>query len=96
MDIFNSRELAVASWLLITIVIISSLSKKTDMKPAFKDILSALFARKILSTIGLMTAYITIVIYYLLELNLWNIENLIPYSTRMRKHCGFSLTTESN
>ncbi|HHR5901052.1 TPA: hypothetical protein ACS7XC_001965 [Providencia alcalifaciens] len=76
MDILNSREIAITVWLLIIIIFISFSSKRKDISPAFKGVLSAFFSRRILSVIGFMIAYIAVVAYCLSKLNLWNIEQL--------------------
>jgi hypothetical protein len=47
-----------------------------EVKVAFKGVLSALFVKQIISVLCLMIAYMAIVIYWLSELDLWNVEQL--------------------
>ena len=76
MDILNNREAAIALWLLALSVYVFSSSKMAEVRGAFKNLLSAFFAKKIISVLGLMVAYMTIVIYVLSEVDLWNIDQL--------------------
>ena len=76
MDILNNREIAIALWLLaISIYIFSSL-KMAKVRTAFKGVLSAFFAKQIISVFCLMLAYMAIIIYWLSEMDLWNAEQL--------------------
>lgn len=47
-----------------------------EVRGAFKNVLSAFFAKKIISVLGLMIAYMAVVIYGLSELDLWNVEQI--------------------
>jgi hypothetical protein len=75
-DILNSREIAIALWMLAISIYIFSSSKMAEVRTAFKGVLSAFFARQIISVLCLMVAYMALVIYWLSELNLWNAEQL--------------------
>lgn len=76
MDILNNREIAISLWLLAISAYIFSSSKMAEIRTIFKGILSAFFARQIISVFCLMFAYMAIVIYWLSELDLWNFEQL--------------------
>lgn len=47
-----------------------------EVRKAFKGLLSAFFVRQIISVLSLMIAYMSVVIYCLSELELWNDEQL--------------------
>lgn len=76
MDILNNREIAIALWLLAVSIYIFSSTKMAEARNAFKGVLAALFVRKIMTVLCLIVAYMTIVIYWLSELELWNFEQL--------------------
>ena len=76
MDILNNREIAIALWLLAVSIYIFSSSKMAEVRNAFKGVLAALFVRKIMNFLCLMVAYMVIVIYWISELGLWNVEQL--------------------
>lgn len=76
MDILNNREIAIAIWLLVISIYIFSSSKMAGARAAFKGLLSAFFVRQIVSILCLMVAYMAVVIYWLAELGLWNVEQL--------------------
>ncbi len=76
MDILNNREIAIALWLLAISIYIFSSSKMADVRTAFKGVLSAFFARQIISILCLMVIYMALVIYCLFELELWNAEQI--------------------
>ncbi|MBF8999767.1 hypothetical protein [Vibrio nitrifigilis] len=76
MDILNNREIAIALWLLVISIYIISSSKMAEVRNAFKGVLAALFVRQIMTVLCLMVTYMAIVIYWLSELELWNLEQL--------------------
>ncbi|OAT77004.1 hypothetical protein A9B99_06740 [Mangrovibacter phragmitis] len=76
MDILNNREIAIALWILAASVYIFSSPKMVELKNATKDVLAALFVRKIMTIIFLMVAYMAIVIYWLSEWKLWNFDQI--------------------
>lgn len=76
MDIFNDREIAIALWLLAFAVYMFSSSRMTEVREAFRGLLSALFAKQVISVIGLMIVYMAVVVYGLSELGLWNVEQI--------------------
>ncbi|WP_339686199.1 hypothetical protein [uncultured Pseudoalteromonas sp.] len=76
MDILNNREIAIAIWLLAISIYIFSSSKMAEVRNAFKGVMAALFVRQIMSVLCLMVAYMSIVIYWLSDLGLWNFEQL--------------------
>jgi hypothetical protein len=75
-DILNNREIAIALWLLVISVYIYSSSRMAEVRTAFRSVLSAFFVRQIMSVLCLMVAYMVIVVYWLAELDLWNLEQL--------------------
>lgn len=76
MDILNNREIAIALWLLAFTSYILSSSKMAEVRNSFKNVLAALFVRRIMTVLCLMIVYIALVIYWLYELDLWNVEQL--------------------
>lgn len=76
MDILNNREIAIALWLLVISVYICSSSRMAEVRASFRSVLSAFFVRQIMSVLCLMVAYMVIVVYWLAELDLWNLEQL--------------------
>ena len=75
-DILNNREIAIALWLLAISFYIFSSSKMAEVRTSFKGVLSAFFARKIITVLCLMLFYMATVICWLSELDLWNAEQL--------------------
>lgn len=47
-----------------------------EVKSSFRHLLSAFFVKQIMSILGLMIVYITFVIYFLSEMDLWNAEQI--------------------
>lgn len=76
MDILSNREIAIGLWLLAISLYVFLSSKMTEVRASFGDVLSAFFVRPIISVLCMMIAYVTIVIYWLSELELWNFEQL--------------------
>ncbi|WP_413484720.1 hypothetical protein [Shewanella baltica] len=76
MDILNNREIAVVFWLIVISIFFLSSSKMTKIRNSFKRMLAGLFVRQIISVLSLMVTYMVIIIYWLSELDLWNIEQL--------------------
>lgn len=76
MDILNNREIAVVFWLIVISIFFLSSSKMTKIRNSFKRMLAGLFVRQIISVLFLMVTYMVIIIYWLSELDLWNIEQL--------------------
>lgn len=75
-DILNNREIAVVFWLIVISIFFLSSSKMTKIRNSFKRMLAGLFVRQIISVLSLMVTYMVIIIYWLSELDLWNIEQL--------------------
>jgi hypothetical protein len=75
-DILNNREVAIALWLLAISTYVFSSSKMAEVRRSFRDVLSAFFAKQIISVLGLMVTYMAIVVYGLSEIDLWNVEQL--------------------
>lgn len=76
MDILNNREIAIALWLLAISIYILSASRMVEVRKSFRNLLSAFFVKQIISVLSLMIAYVVTVIYFLSELDLWNIGQL--------------------
>lgn len=76
MDIFNNREIAIGLWLLAISIYVFLSPKMVEVKSSFRHLLSAFFVKQIMSVLGLMIVYITFVIYFLSEMDLWNAEQI--------------------
>ena len=76
MDIFNNREIAIALWLLAISIYIFSSSKMAEVRVSFRDLLFSFFVKQIMTILGLMIAYMAIIVYALAEIDLWNVEQL--------------------
>lgn len=76
MDILNSREISVLLWLLVISGYVSLSPKMAEVRKSFRYLLSALFVKPILTVLGLMVAYMVAVVYFLSELDLWNLEQI--------------------
>lgn len=76
MDILNNREIAISLWLLAISIYVFSSSKMAAVRTALKGVLAALFVRRIITVLCLMVAYISIIVYWLSELDIWNFEQL--------------------
>jgi hypothetical protein len=75
-DIFNNREIAIGLWLLAISIYVFLSPKMVEVKSSFRHLLSAFFVKQIMSVLGLMIVYITFVIYFLSEMDLWNAEQI--------------------
>lgn len=76
MDIFNNREIAIGFWLLAISVYVFFSPRMVKVRSAFRNLLSAFFVKKIMLVLGLMIVYMTLAIYFLSEMNLWNVEQI--------------------
>ena len=76
MDIFNNREIAIGLWLLAISIYVFLSPKMVEVKSSFRHLLSAFFVKQIMSVLGLMIVYIIFVIYFLSEMDLWNVEHI--------------------
>ena len=81
MDIFNNREIAIGLWLLAISIYVFLSPKMVEVKSSFRHLLSAFFVKQIMSVLGLMIVYIIFVIYFLSEMDLWNVEQIKNYNT---------------
>ncbi|WP_312225345.1 hypothetical protein [Stutzerimonas nitrititolerans] len=72
MDFLNNREIAIALWLVAIAIYIFSSSKMRDVRKSLRNLLSAFFARQIISVLILMTIYMGVVVYWMFEADLWN------------------------
>lgn len=70
MEIFNNREIALAIWLFVGMIIASS---RKSIRKAFHGVWKAFFRRPILISLGLMVSYIALVVFGLHETGLWNL-----------------------
>ncbi|MDZ4316914.1 MAG: hypothetical protein U0989_19380, partial [Azonexus sp.] len=76
MDFLNNREIAIALWITAIAIYIFSSSKMKDIRKSFKGLISAFFARQIISVLILMIIYMGIFVYFMSEANLWNAEQI--------------------
>lgn len=76
MDIFNNREIAIGFWLLVISVYVLLFPKMVEVRSSFRHLLSAFFVRQIMSVLGLMVAYMMLIVYFLYEMDLWNTEQI--------------------
>ena len=77
MDIFSTREIALAIWVAVLAVWAVTKGRKS---PSFKgdiyNLVKAFLVKPILISLGLMTAYIGLLVYGLREASLWDISQL--------------------
>ena len=73
MNLFNNREIATAIWLLVIFILMLF---KRDIRKSLLDVIKAFFKIKILSSIFLMIAYTTGIVFVLYQINFWNISLL--------------------
>lgn len=73
MDIFSNRELATYSWLIL-ITLYAFFYK--PMRPIAFEVLSSAFARTLVGVYILLGLYLSLIIFALNEIGLWNIEQL--------------------
>lgn len=81
-DILNNREIAIVLWAIILLVYLSFSKKMAGVRNSFGAVVSAFFVKQIMIPIGLMLAYMAIVIYFLWSIGLWNsgqIKNTIVW-----------------
>ena len=72
MDFLNNREMAIALWVAAIAIYIFSSSKMRDIRKSVRALLSAIFARRIISVLILMIIYMGVVVYLMFEAGLWN------------------------
>lgn len=75
-SIFNTREIAIIIWFLIAIIYVLSQDTNGSVKAAFRNLISTLVSRHILSVLALMSIYVCVMIYFLFEIGLWDIGQL--------------------
>jgi len=68
--------MAVALWVAAIATYIFSSSKMRDVRRSFRSLLSAFFARQIISVLILMTIYMGFVVHLMSEADLWNIGQI--------------------
>jgi len=73
MDIFNTREVAIAIWLAI---VIAWGSTKPSVRGAASAVLKTFTQRLILVPLGFMAVYICFIVYGLYEMGLWDVGQL--------------------
>jgi hypothetical protein len=69
MDMFSTREIAIASWFLLMFVISSF---KREIRKSFLGVLRAFFAIKIVFPALLMASYVVAIVAVLHSIGLWN------------------------
>ncbi|BBO66611.1 hypothetical protein DSCA_05410 [Desulfosarcina alkanivorans] len=75
-EILNNRELAIAFWLIVIFVYMLISKKMGEVRKSFKSLLSAFFARQIVSVLFLMLIYMGLIVYVLSKFGLWNVEQI--------------------
>jgi hypothetical protein len=77
MDIFSTREIALAIWVaLLAAWAVTKRRKSPSLRRSVYNFLKAFIARPILLPLGLMTAYVVLLVYGLREAGLWDIGQL--------------------
>ncbi len=76
MDILNNREWAFVIWFFIFIIFTLSSPKMKKVRESFKQVLKAFFVKAIITTLALMIIYITIVVFALFKIGLWESHQL--------------------
>ncbi|HAS6253691.1 TPA: hypothetical protein RQL13_004508 [Vibrio vulnificus] len=76
MDILNNREIAIALWLLAISVYVYFSPKMVEVRSACSKLRQTFFVSQVISVLGLMIAYMVIVISVLSELALWNVDQI--------------------
>jgi hypothetical protein len=75
-DIFNNREIAIALWVMVISVYIFSADKMEEVRESFINLLSAFFVKQIMSVLGLMLIYMSLTVYTMAEVGLWNVDQV--------------------
>src|SRR5690554_761917 len=75
-EIFNNREIAIGLWLLAASFYMFLSPKMIGVRSSFRHLLSAFFARHIMSVLALMVLYMAVVVYFLSEMDLWNTDQI--------------------
>lgn len=76
MDILDNREIASIFWLLVVLIVILFSPKMVSVRASFRGVMSAFFVRQIMTILTLMIIYMSLIIYALSKLNLWNIGQI--------------------
>lgn len=76
MLILNNREIAIGLWMLGISFYIYLSPKMTEARRSFSDVLSSFFVKQILTVFGLMITYMVAIVYFVSELNLWNVDQI--------------------
>jgi len=66
---FNNREISLAIWLLILLIVF--LSKK-EIRASSLNVIKVFFGKKIFTIYLLMTVYVLLLVYFLYEIKFWN------------------------
>lgn len=76
MDILSSREWAILIWALLTVGYVSFSSKRHSLTKSLKAVLGTLLSRHIVSAVALMSIYVSLIIYGLSQVGLWDSSQL--------------------
>ena len=76
MDILNNREWALVIWFFIFIIFALFSRKMKKVRESFTQFVKPFFAKKIITTLVLMVIYITIVVFALFKIGLWESHQL--------------------
>jgi len=76
LDIYSNRELAAILWVLILIAFVCFSSRMEEVRKASKQVVVTFFVWKIQAVNCLMLIYISISVYFLAELGIWEVGQL--------------------
>ncbi len=76
MDILNSREWAILAWFLAFILYVGCVPKIQSVKDSALELIKCFFVWKIQSVLILPLIYVSFMVYFLHEINLWHIGQL--------------------
>jgi hypothetical protein len=74
LDILNNREWALVIWFFIFVFFVLFSPKMKNVRESFKHILNAFFVKAIITTVALMMIYITLIVFGLFRIGLWELN----------------------
>lgn len=96
MDILNNREWALVIWFFAFIIFALFSSKMDEIRESFKKLLKVFFVKAIFSTFVLMIIYISIIVFVLFKIGLWEshqLKNTIIWSISVGAVSLFKVAT---
>ena len=76
MGILSNREIAAILWVLVAFAFVYFSPKMGDVRKAPKEIISAFFVWKLQAVNCLMLMYISLSVYFLYEMGVWEVSQL--------------------